>query len=113
VSDHEASQPTNHGKASKIKSKEICLCHSFVTPNDASLGLSQRKITGATAAIPAIARVLGSVIPAMYSARAAAKNERPHDAASDFACSIYSPPSNGILKNEPSLSPCLVKDTWQ
>ncbi len=33
------------------------------------------KITGATAAAPAIAKVLGSVTPAMYRARAAAKND--------------------------------------
>jgi hypothetical protein len=113
VSNHVACKATDYCKASKVKGKEVFLSHSFVTPNDASLGLSQRKITGATAATPAIAKVLGSVTPAMYRARAAAKNERPHDAASDFACSIYSPPSNGILKNEPSLSPCLVKETWQ
>jgi hypothetical protein len=113
MSNYEPCKPTDYGKAGKVKSEEVCLCHSLITPNDASLGLSQRKITGATAATPAMASVLGSVTPAMYRARAAAKNERPHDAASAFACSIYSPPSNGILKNEPSLSPALVKDTWQ
>jgi hypothetical protein len=79
---------TDYCKASKVESKEVFLAHSFVTPKDASEGLSQRKITGATAATPAIAKVLGSCTPAMYSARAAAKNERAHDAASDFACSI-------------------------
>jgi hypothetical protein len=79
---------TDYCKASKVKGEEIFLAHSFVTPKDASLGLSQRKITGASAAPPAIAKVLGSVTPAMYSASAAAKNERAHDAASDFACSI-------------------------
>ena len=87
--DHITSEPTDDGKAGKVKSKEVFLSHSLDTPNDASLGLSQRRITGATAAAPAIAKVLGSVTPAMYSARAAAKNDRPHDAARDFACSIY------------------------
>jgi hypothetical protein len=82
-------EPTDHGKAGEVKSKEVFLSHSLLTPNEASLGFSQRKITGATAAAPAIAKVLGSVTPAMYSARAAAKNDRPHDAARDFACSIY------------------------
>jgi hypothetical protein len=79
---------TDHRKAGKVKSEKVLLAHCFVTPKDASLGLSQRKMTGATAATPAIAKVLGSCTPAMYSARAAAKNERAHDAASDFACSI-------------------------
>jgi hypothetical protein len=89
VSDYVSSKATNDGKAGEVKSEEVFLSHSFPTPNEASLGLSQRKITGATAAAPAIAKVLGSVTPAMYSARAAAKNDRAHDAASDFACSIY------------------------
>ena len=88
MSDYEPSKSTDHGKAGKVEREEVCLCHSLLTPKDASLGLSQRKITGATAATPAIAKVLGSVTPAMYRARAAAKNERPHDAASAFACSI-------------------------
>ena len=87
--DHITSKPTDYGKTSKVKSEEVLLSHSLLTPNEASLGLSQRKITGATAAAPAIAKVLGSVTPAMYSARAAAKNDRAHDAARDFACSIY------------------------
>jgi hypothetical protein len=88
MSNDVACKATNYCKASKVKGKKVFLAHSFVTPKDASLGLSQRKITGATAATPAIAKVLGSCTPAMYSARAAAKNERAHDAASDFACSI-------------------------
>ena len=87
--DHITSKPTDDGKAGKVKGEEVLLSHSLLTPNEASLGLSQRKITGATAAAPAIAKVLGSVTPAMYSARAAAKNDRAHDAARDFACSIY------------------------
>jgi hypothetical protein len=86
--DHITCKPTDHGKAGKVKSKEVFLTHFLFTPKDASLGLSQRKITGATAATPAITSVLGSVMPAMYSANAAAKNDRAHDAASDFACSI-------------------------
>jgi hypothetical protein len=86
--DHITCKPTDHGKAGKVKGEEVFLCHFLLTPNDASLGLSHLKMTGATAAIPAIARVLGSVTPAMYSANAAAKNDRAHDAASDFACSI-------------------------
>jgi hypothetical protein len=81
-------KPTDHGKAGKVKGEEVFLCHCLFTPNDASFGLSQRKMTGASAAPPAIANVLGSVTPAMYSANAAAKNDRAHDAASDFACSI-------------------------
>jgi hypothetical protein len=85
VSDHITCKTTDYGKASKVKSEEVFLSHSFVTPKDASDGLSHRRITGATAATPAIAKVFGSVTPAMYSARAAAKNERAHDAASDFA----------------------------
>jgi hypothetical protein len=80
---------SDYCKAGEVKGKEVFLSHSLVTPNEASLGLSQRKITGATAAAPAIAKVLGSVTPAMYRARAAAKNDRAHDAARDFACSIY------------------------
>jgi hypothetical protein len=100
MSNYITSKATDDGKASEVKGKEVFLSHSLLTPNEASLGLSQRKITGATAAIPAMANVLGSVIPAMYNARAAAKNERPHEAASDFACSIYFPPIIGILKNE-------------
>jgi hypothetical protein len=86
--DHITCKPTDDGKAGKVKGKEVFLCHFLFTPNDASLGLSQRKMTGASAAPPAIANVLGSVTPAMYSANAAAKNDRAHDAASDFACSI-------------------------
>jgi hypothetical protein len=86
--DHITCKPTDDGKACEVKSEEVFLSHSFPTPNEASLGLSQRRMTGATAAAPAIANVLGSVTPAMYSARAAAKNDRAHDAASDFACSI-------------------------
>ena len=89
MSDHEPCKTTDDGKAGEVKGKEVFLSHSLLTPNDASLGLSQRKMTGATAAAPAIAKVLGSVTPAMYKARAAAKNDRPHDAARDFACSIY------------------------
>ena len=111
MSDHEPCKPTDYGKASKVKSEEVGLCHSLLTPNDASLGLSQRKITGATAATPAIARVLGSVIPAFYRARAAANNERPHDAASDFTCSIYFPPIIGILNEIVYSSPLIVKLT--
>ena len=87
--DHITCKPTDDGKTGKVKSEEVGLAHSLLTPNEASLGLSQRKMTGATAAAPAIAKVLGSVTPAMYKARAAAKNDRPHDAARDFACSIY------------------------
>jgi hypothetical protein len=86
--DHITCKPTDHGKAGKVKGEEVFLCHFLCTPKDASFGLSQRKITGASAAPPAIAKVLGSVTPAMYSANAAAKNDRAHDAASDFACSI-------------------------
>jgi hypothetical protein len=86
--DYITCKSTDHGKAGKVKGEKVFLCHFLLTPNDASLGLSQRKITGATAATPAIANVLGSVTPAMYSANAAAKNDRAHDAASDFACSI-------------------------
>jgi hypothetical protein len=87
--DHITCKSTDDGKASEVKSEEVFLSHSFPTPNEASLGLSQRRMTGATAAAPAIASVFGSVMPAMYRARAAAKNDRPHDAARDFACSIY------------------------
>jgi hypothetical protein len=86
--DHITCKPTDHGEAGKIKGKEVFLCHFLFTPKDASFGLSQRMMTGASAAPPAIANVLGSVTPAMYSANAAAKNDRAHDAASDFACSI-------------------------
>jgi hypothetical protein len=81
-------KPTDHGKAGKVKRKKVFLCHFLFTPKDASFGLSHRKMTGASAAPPAIANVLGSVTPAIYSANAAAKNDRAHDAASDFACSI-------------------------
>ena len=63
----------------------------FDTPKDASFGLSQRKITGATAAPPAIASVFGSVTPAMYRASAAAKNDRAQLAAKLLACSISLP----------------------
>jgi len=63
----------------------------FDTPKDASFGLSQRKITGAIAAPPAIASVLGSVTPAMYRASAAAKNDRAQLAAKLLACSISLP----------------------
>jgi hypothetical protein len=59
------SKTTDYRKTSKVKSEEIVLAHFLLTPNDASEGLSHRKITGATAATPAIARVLGSVTPAM------------------------------------------------
>ena len=88
-------KPTDDGKASKVKSEKVFLAHSLLTPNEESLGLSQRRMTGATAAAPAIVNVLGSVTPAMYSARAAAKNDRAHDAASDFACSIIVHLSSG------------------
>jgi hypothetical protein len=58
-----------------------------------SFGLSQRKITGATAATPPIAKVFGSVTPAMYNASAAAINERAHDAAIALASTIFLSPS--------------------
>jgi hypothetical protein len=61
-------------------------------PKLLSFGLSQRKITGATAAAPAIANVFGSVTPAMYRASAAARNDRAHEAATAFACSIFCSP---------------------
>ena len=54
-----------------------------------SCGFNQRKITGATAATPAIARVFGSVTPAMYRASAAAMNDRAHEAAKALALSIF------------------------
>ena len=61
------------------------------TPKDASFGLSQRKITGATAAAPAMAKVFGSVMPAIHKARAAAKNDRAQLAIKPLACSISLP----------------------
>jgi hypothetical protein len=56
-----------------------------LTPKLASLGLSQRKMTGKTAARPAVAIAFGSVTPAMYTAIEAAKNDRAQDAAIGFS----------------------------
>jgi hypothetical protein len=95
MGNHITCKATDYGKACKVKCKEVFLSHFLLTPNEASEGLSHRKMTGATAATPAIASVLGSVTPAMYRARAAAKNERAHDAASDFTCSIIFHLSSG------------------
>jgi hypothetical protein len=41
-------------------------------------------MTGATAARPAIESVFGSVMPARYKAKTAAKNDRPQLASNDF-----------------------------
>jgi hypothetical protein len=88
MSNYKTAKTANDGKASQVNSKKIALCHFLVTPKDASLGLSQRKITGASAAPPAIAKVLGSVTPAMYNAKTAATNDRAHEAARLLAWSI-------------------------
>jgi hypothetical protein len=111
MSDDITCKAADYCKAGEVKSEKVFLSHSLVTPNEASLGLSQRRMTGATAAAPAIAKVLGSVTPAMYRARAAAKNDRAHDAARDFACFIYLPPIIGILNQVESSSPLRVKLT--
>jgi len=88
MGDDKACKAADDGKAGKVNCKKVALCHCFISPKDASLGLSQRKMTGASAAPPAIASVLGSVTPAMYKARTAAINDRAQLAAKLLACSI-------------------------
>jgi hypothetical protein len=88
MGDDKACKATDDGKAGKVDCKKVALCHFFISPKDGSLGLSHRKMTGATAAPPAIASVLGSDTPAMYKAKTAAKNDRAHEAARLLACSI-------------------------
>lgn len=63
--------------------------YCFEIPKAASLGFSQRRTTGKTAAIPAPAIAFGSVTPARYTAMHAATNDLAQLARSAFSWSIF------------------------